>query len=520
MEAMKLWVEPTLPIHYVRPETEPQHDLPDYHSSTELALEGIRHSLPPDQLTQLITLLRSFQAVIDPELSCTHLVSHKIVTGEALPIAQPYYRCPEAWKKKFVDELSYLKEKGFVEESLSPWAAPMFPIPKKDGSIRLVVDYRRLNQVTEADPYSMPRIEVLLELMGHACLFTTLDLRKGYYQVPVDPAHRTKTAFVTQFGKFQFTVMPFGLKNAPATFQRLMDTILHNATEFAVWYIDDICIFSCTWDDHLSHLDVILTKLREANLTLQLVKCVFAAPSCDFLGHHVAEGIISPQKAKTEAVDNFRKPKTKKDVRSFLGLTRYYRRYIPNFSTISAPLSDLTKNNHPDIIEWTNDCQKAFDTLKRLLTSQPTLAPPDNNKPFIVHTDASDRGIGAVLSQGEGQLEHPIAFYSGKLLPREQMYSATEKEGLAVADACRHYLPYLVGRHFTICMDNRALHFLTNKDPTSGRLARWMDTLRALSFTIRYRPGSGNGNADGLSHQAWETDDSTFQKEGEVSGTT
>ena len=260
--------------------------------------------------------------------------------------------------------------------------------------------------------------------------------------------------------------------------------------------------------------------LREANLTLQLVKCVFAAPSCDFLGHHVAEGIISPQKAKTEAVDNFRKPKTKKDVRSFLGLTGYYRRYIPNFSTISVPLSDLTKNNHPDIIEWTNDCQKVFDTLKRLLTSQPTLAPPDYNKPFIVHTDASDRGIGAVLSQGEGQLEHPIAFYSRKLLPREQKYSAMEKEGLAVVDACRHYLPYLVGRHFTICTDNRALHFLTNKDPTSGRLARWMDTLRALSFTIRYRPGSGNGNADGLSRQAWETDDSTFQKEGEVSGMT
>ena len=144
---------------------------------------------------------------------------------------------------------------------MSPWAAPMFPIPKKDGSIRLVVDYRRLNQVTEADPYSMPRIEVLPELMGHPRLFTTLDLWKGYYQVPVDPAHRIKTAFVTQFGKFQFTVMPFGLKNVPATFQWLMDTILHKVTEFAVWYIDDICIFSCTWDDHLSHFDVILTKL-------------------------------------------------------------------------------------------------------------------------------------------------------------------------------------------------------------------------------------------------------------------
>ena len=229
-------------------------------------------------------------------------------------------------------------------------------IPKKDGSIRHVVDNRRLNQVTEADPYTMPRVEVLLEQMGHAHLFTTLDLRKGYYQVPVDHVHVPKTAFVTQFGKFQFKVMPFGLINAPATFQRLMDNILRDTTNFVVWYIDDICVFSKTWNDHLLHLETVLTKLQDAQLTLQLTKCVFAAPSCDFLGHHVAEEVISPQKAKTASIENFKQPKTKNDACSFLGLVSYYRRYISNFSAISSPLSDLTKNRWPDIIEWTDAC--------------------------------------------------------------------------------------------------------------------------------------------------------------------
>ena len=193
IEAMKLWIELTLPIHYLRPETEPHHDLPGFRHAQVVLLDALKHSLNSDHLTELKTLLLCFETVIDPKLSRTHLTTHKIVTGDALPIALPYYRCPEARKSKFLEELSYLRENNFVEDSTSPWAAPMFPIPKKDGSIHLVVHYRRLNQVTEADPYTMPRVEVLLEQMGHAHLFTTLDLRKGYYQVP-DPVHVPKTA--------------------------------------------------------------------------------------------------------------------------------------------------------------------------------------------------------------------------------------------------------------------------------------------------------------------------------------
>ena len=311
--------------------------------------------------------------------------------------------------------------------------------------------------------------------------------------------------------------MPFGLKNAPATFQRLMENILHDTTEFAVWYIDDISVFSRTWDNHLRHLEVVLIKLTEAGLTLQLQKCTFATTHCEFLWHHVGGGKLSPQTAKINAVSKFCRPKTKADVRAFLGLAGYYRRYIPHFSGITASLSDLTRGSLPDKIQWSNECQDSFDTIKKILTSHPTLSPPDYSKPFVLQTDASDRGIGAVLSQGQKADEHPIAFYSRKLLLREQKYGSTEKEGLAVVDACRHFIPYLMGRKFTIVTDNRALKFLANKDPTSGRLARWLDTLRDLEFDIQYRPRLENRNADGLSRQAWMNYD-TLQKEGEVSG--
>ena len=385
------------------------------------------------------------------------MIVHEIVTNEPLPIRLHHYRCPIAWHDQFVHELDFLKEKNFIAPSTSPWAAPMFAVPKKTGDIRLIVDYRRLNNVTVPDPCVMPRIEVLLEMMGKANIYSKLDLKKGYYQVPVAPHHQDKTAFVTEWGKFKLTVMPFGLRNAPSTFQRLMDVVLHRC------YIDDISIFSQNWTDHLLHICEVLSKLERAGLTLQLKKCTFGSDYCEFLGHQVGAGKISPQTAKTEAVANYQQPRTKTDIRSFIGLAGYYRRYIPNFSAIAAPLSDCTKTSASEKIEWTEDCKKACESLKNVLTSKSALVPPNYSNQFILHTDASNRGIiGAVLSQGNPKEDNAIGYFSRKLLSREKNYLATEKEGLAVVAACKHFLPYLLGRHFTIVTDHRALEFLTS----------------------------------------------------------
>ena len=264
----------------------------------------------------------------------------------------------------------------------------------------------------------MPRVEAVLEAMGTAKLFTTLDLKKGYYQVLVEPEHQTKTTFITEFGKYQFRVMPFGLRNAPATFQRLMDLVLKDTTNFAKCYIDDISVYSQAWTQHIDHIREVFTSLQTAGLTLQLSKCKLGAQSCEFLGLHVSAGAISPQTAKVEAITNFRRPLQKKDVRSFLGLIGYYRRYIPQFSSLAAPLSDLTKAQEPDTIKWTDQCQLSFENLKQVLSTPPTLAAPDYSKPFLLQTDASDRGIGAVLSQDHDQEEKPVAFFSRKLLDR------------------------------------------------------------------------------------------------------
>ena len=220
----------------------------------------------------------------------------------------------------------------------------------------------------------------------------------------------------------------------------------------------------------------------------------------------MGNGLISPQEAKTSAVRTFARPRTKADIRAFLGLAGYYCQFIPNFSCIAAPLSDLTKAALPDQIQWTDECQKAFDQLRHSLCDDPVLRPPRYDREFLLQTDASGRGIGAVLAQTDDDgTEHPIAYYSRKFLPRESRYSATEQEGLAVVDACSHFLPYLLGHPFKVGTDHRALAFLANKDSTNSRLARWMDILRQFTFTIQYRPGTSNSNADALSRQAWPT---------------
>lgn len=376
----------------------------------------------------------------------------------------------------------------------------------------MCVDYRRLNAIAEADAYPMPRVDDMIDALGKAKYITTLDLARGYWQVPVEKESRSRTAFATPYGLFQFRVMPFGLHGAPATFQRMMDQLLADCTGYAAAYLDDVVIHSSSWKDHIRHIGEVLHRLREAGLTIRPKKCQFGMDQCSYLGHVVGNGEVRPEETKLQAVRTFPTPTTKKRVRAFLGLTGYYRKFIPGYAEVAAPLTDLTKKSEPNRVKWTDECEQSFQTLKDKLCMEPVLQSPNFSREFILQTDASDKGIGAVLSQCDDDgTEHPVAFFSRKLLPRETRYSTIEKECLAIKAATR---VYLLGRKFTIQTDHRALEWLDRLKDNNARLTRWSLALQPYQFMVRYRAGSSNNNADGLS-RAFTDDPTTLSPEKE-----
>ena len=262
-------------------------------------------------------------------------------------------------------ELQALLDDGLIEESTSEWSSPTVIVKKKDGSNRICVDYRKVNAVSKFDAYPMPRINEMLDSIGDATYITTLDLAKGYWQVPMDKRDREKTAFSSPLGLMQFTVMPFGLSGAPATFQRLMDQTLRGLNEFLGVYLDDIVIYSHTWEEHLHHIEEVLKRLKDAGLTWKLAKCEFGAAECIYLGHCIGRGGVRPEESKILAMEQIPPPRTKKDVRAFLGAARYYRRFIRDFATIAEPLTRLTQKDQPSEVKWTKEADRAFTTLKR-----------------------------------------------------------------------------------------------------------------------------------------------------------
>lgn len=286
----------------------------------------------------------------------------------------------------------------------------------------------------------MPRIEELVETLATATYITTLDLTKGYWQVPVAPEARAKTAFVTPFGKYHFLRMPFGLTGAPAVFQRMMDHLFEEDRDSVMAYIDDIAIHSDSWTHHLAQVEKTVQVLQAAGLTLKPSKCRMAFQTCEYLGHQVGGGKIRPCLAKVEAIEAFKIPKRKKDIRSFLGLASYYRKYVPGFSTVAAPLSDLTRTTEPDRVRWSEASQMAFLRLKAALTSEPVLHGPDYNRPFVLQTDASDVGIGAVLSQLWDGDDHPVAYFSRKLLSDGRSWTENVWRSLQASSIFPHSL--------------------------------------------------------------------------------
>ena len=380
-------------------------------------------SLSPAQRNELDELLKQFSDVLNSRPGRTHVAECSVRTGAASPIRLPPYRLPHAYRDIVKSELEEMERDGIIERSTSEWAFPTVLVKKKDGSLRLCVDYRRLNAISDADAYPMPRVDDMIDSLGKAKYITTLDLARGYWQVPVQEASRPLTAFATPYGLFQFRVMPFGLQGAPATFQRMMDQLLTECTDYAAAYLDDVVIHSISWEDHVQHINEVLQRLRRAGLTIRPKKCQFGMSNCSYLGHIVGNGEVRPEEVKLQAVREFPTPITKKRVRAFVGLTGYYRKFIPKYAETAAPLTDLTKKNAPNRVKRTEECEGAFNSLKNQLCSEPILKSPDFEKEFLLQTDASERGIGAVLSQyDDNGTEHPIAFYSRKLLPREERY--------------------------------------------------------------------------------------------------
>ena len=460
----------------------------------------IGQQLDEGQRGGLEDLLERFNDVLQNSPGRTNLAEHAIRTGTAHPVRLPPYRVPHAYRSEVKRQVNEMLQDGVIEPSNSEWAAPIVLVKKKDGTLRFCVDYRKLNAQSNVDPYPMPRVDELVDRLGSARYLTTLDLAKGYWQVPMAEGSREKTAFITPQGLFQFTVMPFGLQGAPATFQRMMDRLVSSMAEFCVAYLDDLVIFSSSWEEHLSHISHVLTALRDAGLTAKPSKCQFGMDQCVYLGHVVGNGQVQPEINKVEAVQRWPVPTTKKQVRAFLGLTGYYRKFIPQYATVAAPLTDLTRKFAPNSITWSDACDQAFRTLKSLLCCSPVLFSPDQEKEFILQTDASDRGVGAVLTQREDNgKEHPVAYFSRKFLPREERYSTVEKECLAIKLGVQAFRVYLLGRPFCIQTDHQCLVWLDRLKDSNTRLARWSLALQPYQYTVMHRPGKANDNADALS---------------------
>lgn len=471
----------------------------------------------PEQQARVGSLLEKYATVFasdDEELGYTEKVQHEIHLTDEVPVTQPYRRIPPTQYREVREHIAKLLKKGVIQESTSAYASPIVVVRKPDGSLRLCIDYRKLNAKTRRDAFPLPRIDESFDALRGAKFFSTIDLASGYHQVAMSERDRPKTAFTTPFGLFEFLRMPFGVCNGPATFQRLMQATMSDLIfQVILVYLDDILLFSESFDNHLCRLEMVLSRLAETGLKVKIEKCNFLQEKVQFLGHQISADGIGPDPGKVAAVTEWPVPTSVKQLRSFLGFCSYYRKFIQGFSKIAGPLHDLVnsclydgkpKRSCQFSSHWTKECQNAFESLKEKLTIAPILGFADFTLPFIVETDASQHGLGAVLYQQQEGHKRVIAYASRRLRNAEKNdhnYSSMKLELLALKWAVvEKFRSYLLGSKFVVLTDNNPLCYL--KSAKLGAIEqRWVGQLSVFDFEVKYRPGSSNAAADALSRQ-------------------
>ncbi|GAU44890.1 hypothetical protein TSUD_400530 [Trifolium subterraneum] len=467
-------------------------------------------------LRELAILLHTYKKVfqtptgLPPTRSQDHDIPLQVGT---MPVKVKPYRYPHSQKEQIEKMVHEMLEQGIIRPSNSPFSSPIILVKKKDGSWRFCTDYRPLNKVTIKDSFPMPTVDELLDELHGAQYFSKLDLRSGYHQILIKPEDCYKTAFRTHHGHYEWLVMPFGLTNAPATFQSLMNTIFQAALrKFVLVFFDDILIYSPSWNCHLQHLEWVLQILEQYELFAKLSKCSFGQKEVDYLGHIVSGSGVYMHAEKIKDVLAWPKPSNVKQLRRFIGLTGYYRRFIKAYAQIACPLTDLLRK---DAFVWKHEAETAFQSLKQAVTSAPVLGLPNFSEPFTLETDASGRGIGAVL----GQQGHPIAYFSKKLSPRRQKQSAYIRELIAITKALAKFRHYLLGNRFVIKTDQKSLKSLLDQSLQTPEQQAWLHKFIGFDFQIEYKPGKDNIPADALSRMfmlAWSEPKNKFLQELQV----
>ncbi|KAJ0950618.1 putative nucleotidyltransferase, Ribonuclease H [Helianthus annuus] len=418
-----------------------------------------------------------------------------LVPGAA-PIARAPYRLAPGELQELSNQLQELLDRGFIRPSSSPWGAPVLFVKKKDGSFRMCIDYRELNKVTVKNRYPLPRIDDLFDQLQGSSFYSKIDLRSGYHQVRVREGDVPRTAFRTRYGHYEFLVMPFGLTNAPVVFMDLMNRVCKPyLDDFVIVFIDDILIYSKSQEDHERHLRLILELLRKEQLYAKFSKCDFWIREVHFLGHIINEMGIHVDPAKIDAIRNWAAPKNPSEVRQFLGLAGYHRRFIQDFSKIAQPLTSLTQKNV--VYSWGTKQEDAFQLLKQKLCSAPILSLPEGTEDFVVYCDASIQGLGCVLMQRE----KVIAYASRQLKVHERNYTTHGLELGAVVFALKIWRHYLYGTKCTIYTDHRSLQHIFDQKELNMRQRRWIELLNDYECAIKYHPGKANVVADALSRK-------------------
>lgn len=478
-------------------------------NTDELYLAWIRHDTPPsepgEQKEVQAQLVHEYRDVFPEELPAglpsKRILDHKIelLPGQPPP-KRPTYRLSPKENDELKKQLQELTDQQHIQHSQSPFGAPVLFVKKKDGSMRMCVDYRALNKQTIKNSYPLPRIDELFDRLHGARVFSKIDLRSGYHQVRIAPEDVHKTAFCTRYGLHEFCVLSFGLTNAPATFMSLMQHVFAPyLDDFVIVFLDDILIYSKDIEEHIQHVRKALQLLRERKLYAKLSKCEFVRTRIGFLGHEISAEGIHMEKEKVKAIMEWPALTCVPELRAFLGLAGYYRRYVKDFSAIAASLSDLLKKDQP--WTWNTEHQQAFDTLKTAICSAPVLITPDPTEPYTVMTDASGYAIGAALMQQRDGGLKPIAYMSRKMIAAERNYPVHEQELLAIVCALKEWRHYLFGAPFTVKTDHHFLRYLASEPHLSSRQARWSEFLQQFDMTIEYEEGKLNVVADALSRR-------------------